>query len=321
MKKISLLLLLIICSVLSWGQPDYLTKSKTGAKTYGIASKMTYEAIINTPVTKADLIEKTKLYLEQNLLSPVGLKLEEDEISDDRTNFVLKFGFRQGVYHGKAMMGFRTYKAPVKLFFDAHFAFNDLGQIKISFTNFYEHSFFQTLNGYYYLPDLSAGGKGLKEDPKKVKSWEEISDVYSASYAETSPLMKILIILNAGTDNLENQISKLNDLLNTQFDVYERAVSVGAGLWLKNPQELIDSYPPKGKSAKVFIPIIQERAEKECLIITDNERWDKYFQNLLTNVFIDIAELNDGIVDKVAKDGVEIFENINGTLKPKINKK
>ncbi len=318
MKKSNLLLTLVFTIIAISSEAQLVIfKASPGDKKYGISSKMTYQAIVSSGIKQKELINKTKdFFISAKLIDEK--KLKTNEISDKLSEFTLPFGFRQGVYFGKGAMGARFYKAPSYLFFDANFKFNAEGKILITFTNFRERPFFQILSNKYFVDNVSIEEqiKGTTSESEEIiKCREEIIAKYQTSTAETSPLSKALLLITSGLDNYKKNLDDINKDLDSQFEVYDKAVKLNAGKWFVTPQECI-SYMDENNdpNRKWYIPMAKERAEANYLLVIDNERWNNYFENIFNGVFVNIANLTNGKIEGIQKDGEAKYNYVNGKL-------
>ena len=295
-------------SVSIFAQSPVIRKCDPDDPIHGISKKMVFETIINTDLKQKELIGKTKhIFIGYRLLDPEKFNLEE--INDSLVEFTLPFGFRQGLFYGKYVFGAGIVKAATYLFFDAIFSFNKEGQVKITFTNFRETSFFPINEKGYY---------GYKDDDPRMKDYLER---YQMEMVSKSGVGKFLIWANtgfAGLAELSKSIKTMNDTLDKEFEMIDRVAASGAGEWVDNSSRMISLFSPSAMAGggKQIINLAKERAENNYLFVVDNQRWKEHFEPILISFFSDVAKIINGSIFGIAQDGKILYENVNGKVLP-----
>lgn len=359
MKKVLSIIAMLFCIVLLSSQNypyPFIMKCEPDKPQHGISKDMVYEAIISTKNTQKELINNTKkFFFELGLID--STKVNIDEISNNQSQFKLKFGFRQGLFYGKGKTAIaKRLKHATYLNFDAIFNFSTTGKVSIKFTNF-EEVFFTPIvekgDNYYYgysITDYVFSGDEktyygpwngdsrkdlMPENDPGVKSYIELKSLEKAAFNTGTLLGKAMTVYDAGSMNTEikfgwggvkvthsgavvDAFANLTKELNAQFEVFKKAQENKIGGFISTAG-MIQLYENIENETS---ELIKQRTEENYLIIVDNERWEKYFQSNFNDIFLVISLLNDGELLGIHKDGVPAFEYVKDKFKEiKVTKK
>ena len=293
-------LLFILFAIPAMAQIPSVLKGDPDADHYGISKEMTFAVIINTQESKEELINKTRdLFISYRLVDPADFNL--DDLSATQSEFTVPFGYRQGLVYQRMMV-----QAAVYLFFDATFSFNTEGQVMITFTNFREKAFFPINDKGYFGFD--------SEDPKMTDYY----GLYATAMTTQSGIGKFLILINGGISNLKSTIDNLNAEMDEQFAIMDKVMIEQGGDWVSTPEEIIALYSPNlmEGGGEVMINMARERAENNYLLVVTNKRWKTYFQELLIDIFKEVAGIVDGEISAIAIDGQTTFDREGDLLVP-----
>lgn len=309
MKKILFILIAVFLSNCTYSQQLMLMTSKKETSPYHtLSANRAYSAIISTDLQKEELIPKTKeLFILEGLADAADLATAVYD--ENLSEYKIRFGYYHGQYKMKGAMG-APYVAPaIKLYFDAIFAFNSEGQIKITFTNFKS----------YVLVAVNEDGV--------MNKWRE-KDTYGAPtlaadlpvYEETNTIImtqtgigKALLFANGGADMVNSATrGEFRKGLAEQFSMYEKSCNEGSCVWISD--ETIASYEMKGVMG--WEKLLNTFMAAQLVIGFDTQRWENYFEQNFNYFFKEIAELVSGNIDKVALDGNIKYEISDGKLLP-----
>lgn len=274
--------------------PNYCKPGKDDKVHCGISKERTFAAIINTDVTKENLIDKTRaFFLAEQLVGPE--ELDVVSFDENLSEYKLPFLFRHSIYYG-TLRGMKVFKTPVKLYFDARLAFNEEGQIMVTFENFSEESFTMVKNGN-------------EVNISSLEEYPELSDLAGIAMAENAGfLLNALVFINGGVDALQQlseQRVEFRRVLNESFSLYERIVAEGKAKWLSD--EDLTNYTMPGN--KYFGSIAQKNLADGKLVSVDNDRWENYFEGNFLYFFDQIAEQVGGEIEAIALDGEVMPKN------------
>ncbi len=310
MKKITTLFITIF-TLYNFGYSQFinimLTKKPT--ESYSLIScDRAYSAILNTDLKKEQLIDKTKsLFLEEGLADSAQLAtvVYDEKLSE----YKIRFGFSNGQLIEKGMMGIKFVAPAVTLYFDAIFSFNNLGQIKITFTNF------------------DSEVLGIKNDKGILNTWrnadiyggpEIVSDTvvwneYQTLVVTETAMGKALLWANGRLDLAQKATrGEFRKKLNEQFNTYEGCVNTGSGVWIT--KENIANYEVQNN--KYWNDQVTKLKADKLVLSVDNYRWDNYFELNYNYFFKEIAYLINGQIDKIAMDGNVKYQIYDGKLLP-----
>ena len=316
-----LIFLLVFISVCSSAQSiNFSNCRKDSHAGCNINKDRVYAAILSTQVDKDELIDKTKQYFIDE-----GLAEAKDFVvsnyNSSLSEYVIRFGLKKGMHYGKAFMGSKHLKTPVTLYFDAIFAFNELGQIKISFTNFSESSFIM----------VTKGKKELLFDYSEIEP--EIQERQQNLYYAQTGFGKFQTLISNSERLNEELRNEMKTSISEEYDLLNAAVERGNAKWLSDEALVTYTFPelPKmsGPIAKLAnkgndtrnTESLKKLMDAGKLINVDNETWDNYFEKEFDNIFKEICQFVDGDLLAVALDGITKYENVNGVILPTDEKK
>lgn len=284
-----------------------MTSKKETAPYHTLSSNRAYAAIINTDLQKDELIPKTK-----DLFILEGLANSEDLATvvydENLSEYKIRFGYYHGQYKMKGAMG-ASYVAPaIKLYFDAIFAFNNKGQIKITFTNFNSHVLV-AVNEDNVMNKWRESGNQAPTLEADLPLHEE----YSTILMTQTGMGKALLFANGGAEMVNAATrGEFRKALEEQFQMYEKSCEEGSCVWIS--KETISDYEMKNMMG--WEKLVETFKSANLVIGFDTQRWDNYFESNFNYFFKEIAELVAGKIDKVAIDGNIKYDMADGKLLP-----
>lgn len=330
MKKNLSFTLILVCSFLAVKSQNYpyptLENGETTAPLHGIKSDLMYQTLIKSKATQTELLKKITGFLVQSrLLDTTKNKIAK--VTDKVTEFTIPLQFRSGFVAGKGKTALaKRLRHPLVLTFDAQFKFAESG-ITVTFTNFKEQVFYE-IRHYTegnYPPEL--GFNFPVGDPKAADLEKLKDDVMQGA----TVFGKIMTIYEAGgtsgqirisgkgvsveTDKaIQNKFAELNNSLDDQFKVIQEAVKNNAGQWLYTPAEALTYFNKLQPKYKKLTELAQGRVAQGYLLVTDNDRWDNYFEKIFNDALLNITNLIDGTITNIQKGNVVRYTMVDGSL-------
>ena len=318
-KTILMLGFLCFCVLSTYSQFFLFSASEKSPEkpNHGLKATTIIQAKISTPenVKMKELIKVFKdYYVETNFYSKKNFRFvgstdnfNVDELSDDMAEMKLVFGFRQNMTTIK-YMGATAMQPPVMLGFDAVFTFDEQHNLCISFTNFQEAAFFFTEGNkfpsdpnFYSKPELNA-----------------YLQIQTTLMMTETTIGKLLMVANSGTSNYKNNLASLNSLLDEQYVIWNDYVNKGWGKWLDS-KGIVDAFPantPTNPYSSMYQQAADKKVKDGYLLIVTNNRFDKYFKEILINSFKENANLAKGKLISISRDDKMIYERVGESVLP-----
>lgn len=313
MKSIFLILGLSTLFISRAQQLSLMIPTKESQPYHPIRSDMAYSAILNTNCSKDSLLQKTtNFFIEENLIKPSDLNTIEfnENLSEYRGRFI----FKHGQFKSKGMLGAGFVAPPVILIFDAVFAFNNLGQIKVTFTNFDSQLYVFADEDNFINCYKGAGGNG-KNLNAILDADKTINDESLVVLMSESLVTKALLLANGQVDMLNGVTrGEFRKKLEEQFDTYEKAVSSGSTSILSKKNIL--SYRAPGPQGKYWNEQVNKFFAENWVFGVDKYRWENYFEMHFNYFFKEITRLVSGDLSKIALDGNIIYEKVDDKILP-----
>ncbi|HNY62305.1 MAG TPA: hypothetical protein PLH70_03380 [Bacteroidales bacterium] len=316
MKKVILISLITIICYQGFSQQLFYMNSE-------ISEDRAYSAIINTALKQEELILRVKDYLVSEKLID---STEEITIYDENIfEYKVGFGFKHGQYLTKGLWGAPQVAPPVTLYFDVFILLNNLGQMKITITNFYSKVIaFVDEDGYL---NCLKGGKG------NGKEWGDANIIYPADKAVSDEYGLILstetgvgkaLILFAGGLELYNKTvrGEFRKKTKEQFEIYENAIKNGSSEVIT--RDRLPSLKVIGGIAKYWPDQVDKIIGDKLVIGVNQHRWEHFFEPVFDYFFKEISDNISGQIDQIALDGKVKYENVDGKIlptDPKLRKK
>ena len=271
-----------------------------------------YAIIIDTSLSKKDLVDRTTKFLAQwELVNLEDVKL--DEISDEQAEYPIGLYLRQSFAGVSFMMGSKIVYPPVKLFGSLRFVFQNDGRVTVIFENFVEE--------FFILVD---------ENTKKLENYEKektgqgmIADYYghyTAAQMENSFMTTALIVLNKGLDGLKEYSKKIDDYfadVDSKFEFLEQVEKAKKGAWLSD--KLFFDYAQgvyTGNYNKEVFENLKFYFDEGRILAVPQRRWEEKFIPLIDELFKMISISLEGNIDAVGEDGIDTYKNIDGSVVP-----
>ena len=269
-----------------------------------------YAVIINTPLNRKDLIDKTTKFLAKwNLVNLEDVKL--DEISDEQAEYTFAFEIPQSFAAIPTIMNAKMIFPPTILTGEIRFEFHDNGNVMIVFDNFTE-KIFCTI-------DQDKTSFAHYNDEKK---YPEMSDYYtnsSVSMAESSVLLKVLVVLNKGLDGLKEYTSNLDDYFNeleSKMEIFRNVTKTGKGAWLSHEEYIQYAENTKIHAKDPSLSFTKQYFDERRLIATIQSRWESKIRPVMDQLFKAINLSLDGTIEGVAEEGEQTYINLDWTVLP-----
>ena len=255
-----------------------------------------YAVIINTKLTKKQLIEKTVESLEKyGVLKMSDIKV--DEISDDISEYTMPFVLRQCLTKANGMLNVAYVECATKLYGNMRFEFYENGNVLICYQDFHN--------------------KVLAVDKKFLSKESALHDEYLAEISAclaTMGIYKLLVWANKGLDGISDFYKELDDYfadIDSKYKVYNRMVSKGVAEWLTGEEFANSDYPLKSNQKK-----LKDRVEKGILLGITDARWREKIVPCFDQLFIRINSYLEGEIVGVAEDGNQTWTLIDGKVLP-----
>lgn len=301
---------------------------------YGVAKDMVYETILETNLSKKELITRISAGLIENgFLDPKDLKL--DKITDKQTRFVITGGFKGGTFagKGKSVMAKRL-KSPVVLGFDIVFDFYESGKVKMQFTNYQEAAFIRVNDQgqFHYEPSMGSmlnpstqlsdeRHKKLVEIEQRVMKTGTVFGKAVSFIEKGKASAKITVGANGISIETQNGIKddfkKLRVSIAEEWKVLDQAEKDKVAIWIDpaNPH-FLDLYQTVNEKQKKMKEQAASRIGENVLLVVDNDRFEKYFKDLFNQMFVWSAAEILAQNFTIAKDGKVLYTaNENYELK------
>ena len=269
-----------------------------------------YAIIVNTSLSKKELVDNTTKFLAQwNLVDLKNVKL--DEISDAQSEYTIPVELRQAFTSVSVMMGMPSSPfAPFVLSGDLRFEFHDNGNVMIVFANFKEVSFY---------PIDKTNTSFIVNDTGKDPLVDEYMGQYTAATMENTFLLKALIVLNKGIDGLKEYSKSIDNYfkdVDSKFELFSRIEKSGKGAWLTDEQYLQYAKNTKAINNDKYLSWVKQYLDEGRLLAIPKKRWEDRVIPLIDQLFKAINISLNGTIEGVAEDGDQTYINMDGTVLP-----
>ncbi len=322
MKRIILIVIVVLFSqqMFAQGLNLMLPKKKT-ANWMPIRGNRTYSAVIQTKLSKEELLKKTKeFFIEEELATPEQLKTKN--YTPDVSEYKLPIVFLLVQSKGKGMWGAPFIHSPVYLTTDVMMTFLNSGEVNITLTNF-DAEVFVNADENKVL--------GRYKGQKTQSTWnnEPIWDIDKKIAEESRTILaaetgvgKLLLTASKGLTQLNTTLEQygkeFKENTSKRFKLYEQGLQEGSLVLID--KDNIDQYKVTGPMKKSWSAIVNKFKQDNLVFEVDNYRWEHQLVTYLDYLFKDINERVNGQIKKISLNGNTEYENINGKLLP-TNKK
>jgi hypothetical protein len=269
-----------------------------------------YAVIINTKLSKRDLVDKTGTFLAKyQLIKPEYLKL--DEITEGLSEYTIPVALRQAFNGISAMMGLKIVVPPVVIGGNLRFEFHDNGNVMIVWENLKETVFCET-----------DGERLVNYDRDKNPDMAEYYGLYAAATLEGSAILTVLIVANKGFDGLQEWNKKFDDYfaeIDSKYKVLDDVKRAGKGEWLLDAdyvKYLEKSKMSEGKGGAQQLNLTKQYYDEGRILAVNVKRWETKIKPLVADLFKTINVYLEGTIKGVAEDGEQTYIEIDGTVLP-----
>lgn len=268
-----------------------------------------YAIILATPLTKAELVDKTI-----EVLSAYGLMdstyVRSAEISEELTEFTIPILIRAQMVYLPHLMGAKVIHQPVMLYCNVRFEFHNNGKVMIVYENFSEKAF--------VLIDKATQTAYAKE--YDIPELQEYGGHHGAVILGNSLFGKVLVALNKGIDGYKEWNKQAGDYLqdvNNEYAIYERVRQNGYGDWLTDAGiiALADKRPDVA-GYKYASKFAKDNYDRQGLLWVNERRWQEQIKPIQDMFFKSIAVHLGATVEGVAEDGEETWVTVDGVVVP-----
>ena len=276
------------------GKANFATKGGEEGKNYA--------AIINTKMTKKQLVENTTNFLAKyGLVKKGDVKL--DEIDESTAEYSVPYVLRQTVANCPGIMGARYNECPTILFATLRFEFHDNGNVMIVLENFSNQMLIV---------------KTVKDNQQSQAYKEYGGELYAASMAH-STMGKFVIWANTSPEERKDFYQKIDEYFNdidTKYKVYDKLVKNGEAEWMTSEQVADYRESQGGPGSKGQAKWMRNAIAEGKMISITEHRWKKYIRICLDDLFIAISDGIKGEITGVAEDGDQTWKIVEGNLVP-----
>ena len=267
---------------------------------YGGKEGKSYAVIINTNLSKREIVKKTTDYLV-NFQFVDKKDLHLDEINSKTAEYVVPFEFPQlwyisGVYNMNPLV-FRA---------DIRFEFHSNGNVMIVAQDL--DSYLLTLNKTYYDKP--------EQRSKYAKKYYEDAQLYSAS---KGPFSKFLVWGNLGLDGMSEFYRQSDEYFQNLSENYHQILKLeatGEGLFLNYKEIVAEGSKVKLGGNEKYRQHQRDLAGRDALAGMTNARWEKAVRPDFDRLFKQFATALGGQIQGVAEDGEQTWTLVDGKVLP-----